>query len=169
MTSTRSLPTWLRTEDATSPNDHVNASQSSNDTFPSALTSRGGPERHGAGAASGRRLAGKPSGGWRSLSRPDPHWPDPLQDATPLGKFAQEVSGWRGWWGPCRMLRRPAGADQTGHRRHRRGHRPQRPKGYDEMVCGRLRAMTGVDFTPDTNKFHALTSKDAWCSPHGAR
>ncbi|CAN4040457.1 Methylated-DNA--protein-cysteine methyltransferase, partial [Dysosmobacter welbionis] len=24
---------------------------------------------------------------------------------------------------------RPAGADQTGHRRHRRGHRPQRPQG----------------------------------------
>ena len=42
------------------------------------------------------------------------------------------------------------------------------PKGYDEMVCGRLRAMTGVDFTPDANKFHALTSKDALVFAHGA-
>ena len=42
------------------------------------------------------------------------------------------------------------------------------PKGYDEMVCGRLRAMTGVDFTPDANKFHALTSKDELVFAHGA-
>ena len=42
------------------------------------------------------------------------------------------------------------------------------PKEYDEMVCGRLREMTGVAFTPDANKFHALTSKDALVFAHGA-
>ena len=42
------------------------------------------------------------------------------------------------------------------------------PKGYDEMVCAELRAMTGVDFKPDANKFHALTSKDALVFAHGA-
>ena len=42
------------------------------------------------------------------------------------------------------------------------------PRGYDEMVCRRLREMTGADFTPDENKFHALTSKDALVFAHGA-
>ena len=42
------------------------------------------------------------------------------------------------------------------------------PKGYDEMVCARLREMTGLDFQPDANKFHALTSKDALVFAHGA-
>ena len=42
------------------------------------------------------------------------------------------------------------------------------PKGYDEMVCARLREMTGLDFVPDSNKFHALTSKDALVFAHGA-
>jgi fumarate hydratase class II len=41
------------------------------------------------------------------------------------------------------------------------------PKGYDEMVCAQLRDMTGLDFVPDENKFHALTSKDALVFAHG--
>ena len=87
------------------PNDHVNASQSSNDTFPSAL--------HIAAALSvteqvlpaAERLAG-------AFRRLEEAYPDlirigrtHLQDATPL-KFAQEVSGWRELVeAPCRMLR----------------------------------------------------------------
>jgi fumarate hydratase class II len=42
------------------------------------------------------------------------------------------------------------------------------PKGYDELVCAQLREMTGLDFVPDENKFHALTSKDALVFAHGA-
>jgi fumarate hydratase class II len=42
------------------------------------------------------------------------------------------------------------------------------PKGYDEMVCKHLREMTGLNFVPDANKFHALTSKDALVFAHGA-
>lgn len=151
------------------PNDHVNASQSSNDTFPSAL--------HIAAALSvteqvlpaAERLAG-------AFRRLEEAYPDlirigrtHLQDATPL-KFAQEVSGWRELVeAPCRMLRTALpeltklaiGGTAVGTGLNA-------PKGYDEMVCGRLRAMTGVDFTPDANKFHALTSKDALVFAHGA-
>ena len=151
------------------PNDHVNASQSSNDTFPSAL--------HIAAALSvteqvlpaAERLAG-------AFRRLEEAYPDlirigrtHLQDATPL-KFAQEVSGWRELVeAPCRMLRAALpeltnlaiGGTAVGTGLNA-------PKGYDEMVCGRLRAMTGVDFTPDANKFHALTSKDALVFAHGA-
>ncbi len=42
------------------------------------------------------------------------------------------------------------------------------PKGYDELVCKELRALTGFSFRPDGNKFHALTSKDALVFAHGA-
>ena len=151
------------------PNDHVNASQSSNDTFPSAL--------HIAAALSvteqvlpaAERLAA-------AFRRLEEAYPDlirigrtHLQDATPL-KFAQEVSGWRELVeAPCRMLRAALpelqklaiGGTAVGTGLNA-------PEGYDEMVCRRLREMTGADFTPDENKFHALTSKDALVFAHGA-
>ncbi len=151
------------------PNDHVNASQSSNDTFPSAL--------HIAAALSvteqvlpaAERLA-------EAFRQLEEAYPDlirigrtHLQDATPL-KFAQEVSGWRELIeAPCRMLRAALpeltklaiGGTAVGTGLNA-------PRGYDEMVCRRLREMTGADFTPDPNKFHALTAKDALVFAHGA-
>ena len=151
------------------PNDHVNASQSSNDTFPSAL--------HIAAAMSIVNevlpAAEKLEAAFASL---EAAYPDlirigrtHLQDATPL-RFAQEVSGWRELVAaPCRMLRSSLeeltrlaiGGTAVGTGLNA-------PKGYDELVCAELRAMTGVDFKPDANKFHALTSKDALVFAHGA-
>ena len=151
------------------PNDHINASQSSNDTFPSAL--------HIAAAMSvvqdvlpaARRLEA-------AFARLEAAYPDlirigrtHLQDATPL-RFSQEVSGWRELVAaPCRMLeaalpeleRLAIGGTAVGTGLNA-------PKGYDAMVCEQLRQMTGVDFRPDENKFHALTSKDALVFAHGA-
>ena len=43
-----------------------------------------------------------------------------------------------------------------------------RRRGYDYAVCGELRRLTGLDFLPDENKFHALTSKDELVFAHGA-
>ena len=151
------------------PNDHVNASQSSNDTFPSAL--------HIAAAMSvvqdvlpaARRLEA-------AFARLEAAYPDlirigrtHLQDATPL-RFSQQVSGRRELVAaPCRMLeaalpeleRLAIGGTAVGTGLNA-------PKGYDAMVCEQLRQMTGVDFRPDENKFHALTSKDALVFAHGA-
>ena len=151
------------------PNDQVNASQSSNDTYPSAL--------HIAAAMSvvqdvlpaARRLEA-------AFARLEAAYPDlirigrtHLQDATPL-RFSQEVSGWRELVAaPCRMLeaalpeleRLAIGGTAVGTGLNA-------PKGYDAMVCEQLRQMTGVDFRPDGNKFHALTSKDALVFAHGA-
>ena len=42
------------------------------------------------------------------------------------------------------------------------------PQGFDAAVCQKISALTGVDFIPDENKFHALTSKDALVFSHGA-
>ena len=151
------------------PNDHVNASQSSNDTFPSALHIAAAlavirdvlPAAERLEAAFGTLEAAYPD--LIRIGRTH------LQDATPL-KFAQEVSGWRELVAaPCRMLRSALpelcrlaiGGTAVGTGLNA-------PKGYDELVCAQLRQMTGVDFRPDANKFHALTSKDALVFAHGA-
>lgn len=151
------------------PNDHVNASQSSNDTYPSALHIAAALAVSEQVIPAAERLAG-------AFARLEAAWPDlirigrtHLQDATPL-KFAQEVSGWRELVeAPCRMLR-------TAQKELCRlaiggtavGTGLNAPRGYDEAVCKELRAMTGLDFQPDANKFHALTSKDALVFAHGA-
>ena len=111
-----------------------------------------------------------------SFARLEAQWPDlirigrtHLQDATPL-RFAQEVSGWRELIAaPCRMLRASLeeltclaiGGTAVGTGLNA-------PRGYDEMVCAHLRSLTGVNFRPDCNKFHALTAKDALVFTHGA-
>ncbi len=151
------------------PNDQVNASQSSNDTFPSALhiAAALAVEKHVLPAA--ERLA-------ETFRLLETRYPElirigrtHLQDATPL-RFSQEVSGWRELVeAPCRMLRAALpelcrlaiGGTAVGTGLNA-------PVGYDEKVCAHLRDLTGTDFTPDENKFHALTSKDALVFAHGA-
>ncbi len=150
------------------PNDHVNASQSSNDTYPSALHIAAALSVAGEVLPAAERLAG-------AFQKLEDAYPDlirigrtHLQDATPL-RFAQEVSGWRELVeAPCRMLRAAQeelcrlaiGGTAVGTGLNA-------AKGYDEMVCGELRALTGLPFRPDGNKFHALTSKDALVFAHG--
>ena len=151
------------------PNDHVNASQSSNDTYPSAL-------HIAAALAVQHRVLPAAEELARAFQGLEEAYPDlirigrtHLQDATPL-KFAQEVSGWRELVeAPCRMLRAAQeelcrlaiGGTAVGTGLNA-------PAGYDWMVCKELREMTGLAFRPDGNKFHALTSKDALVFAHGA-
>ena len=151
------------------PNDHVNASQSSNDTYPSAL--------HIAAAVSVERevipAALRLAAAFEKLEKA---YPDlirigrtHLQDATPL-RFAQEVSGWRELIeAPVRMLRlAQAELCRLAIGGTAVGTGLNAPKGYDEAVCAHLRLLTGMNFVPDANKFHALTSKDALVFAHGA-
>ena len=151
------------------PNDQVNASQSSNDTYPSALHIAAVMAVAEQVLPAAERLAAA----FRALEE---SYPDlirigrtHLQDATPL-RFSQEVSGWReGVEAPCRMLRlalTELSALAIGGTAVGTG--LNAPKGYDEMVCRHLRRLTGVEFRPDENKFHALTSKDALVFAHGA-
>ena len=151
------------------PNDHVNASQSSNDTFPSALHIAAVLSVVNEVLPAAKRLE-------EAFERLEKAYPDlirigrtHLQDATPL-RFAQEVSGWRELIAaPCRMLRASlAELSRLAIGGTAVGTGLNAPKGYDEMVCAELRALTGVDFEPDENKFHALTSKDALVFAHGA-
>jgi fumarate hydratase class II len=151
------------------PNDHVNASQSSNDTYPSALHIAAALSVANEVIPAAERLEA-------AFAKLEAAYPDlirigrtHLQDATPL-RFSQEVSGWRELVAaPCRMLkmaqtelcRLAIGGTAVGTGLNA-------PQGYDEMVCKQLRSLTGLDFVPDENKFHALTSKDALVFAHGA-
>ncbi len=151
------------------PNDHVNASQSSNDTYPSALHIAAALSVANQVLPAAERLAA-------AFARLEAAYPDlirigrtHLQDATPL-RFSQEVSGWRELTAaPCRMLRAALeelcrlaiGGTAVGTGLNA-------PADYDGAVCKELRTLTGLDFQPDKNKFHALTSKDALVFAHGA-
>ena len=151
------------------PNDHVNASQSSNDTFPSAL--------HIAAALSvAEQVLPAAERLEAAFARLEEAYPDlirigrtHLQDATPL-RFAQEVSGWRELVAaPCRMLR----LAQTELCRLAIGGTAvgtglNAPSGFDTLVAEKVCALTGKAFVTAPNKFHALTSKDALVFAHGA-
>lgn len=151
------------------PNDQVNCSQSSNDTFPSALHIAAVLAVTKDVLPAARRLE-------HTFAALEEKYPDlirigrtHLQDATPL-RFSQEVSGWKELIAaPCRMLemsltelkRLAIGGTAVGTGLNA-------PAGFDRRVCEELSRLTGTEFLPDANKFHALTSKDALVFAHGA-
>ncbi len=151
------------------PNDHVNMSQSSNDTFPTAM--------HVAGVLSLRReLTPALDRLIATMKRLEIENADiiksgrtHLQDATPI-RFSQEISGWRGMLEVCRRqieaatdsLRSLAlGGTAVGTGINA-------PAGFDVTVAAKLSDLTGEEFHTDPNKFHALTSKDELVFAHGA-
>jgi fumarate hydratase class II len=151
------------------PNDSVNRSQSSNDTFPTALHIAAVlaleeellPEARNL-VETLKRLEKENAGVVKSGRT---H----LQDAVPIA-FSQEISGWRGMLqtsleqldASLPMLRRLAlGGTAVGTGLNA-------PAGFDTLVAERIAALTGEPFQTDPNKFHALTSKDAMVFSHGA-
>ena len=92
-----------------------------------------------------------------------------LQDATPI-KFSQEISGWRSSLErdvellklavkPLLGLALGGTAVGTGL---------NAPKGFSELVAAKVAELTGKPFVTAENKFHALTSKDEIVFAHGA-
>ena len=151
------------------PNDDINMSQSSNDTFPTAmhiaavtaLEDRVLPAIDTL-AATFRRLEKENEGIVKSGRT---H----LQDAVPIA-FSQEISGWRSSLerdrqlitlalDPLRELALGGTAVGTGL---------NAPKGFDVRVAEAVSELTGKTFRTAENKFHALTSKDEIVFAHGA-
>ena len=151
------------------PNDDVNMSQSSNDTFPTAmhiaavliLEDRVIPAIDVLTAAF-RRLEAENEGIVKSGRT---H----LQDATPI-TFSQEISGWRTSLErdkqlievslpPLKELALGGTAVGTGL---------NAPKGFDTGVATAVSDLTGQNVVTASNKFHALTSKDELVFAHGA-
>ena len=151
------------------PNDDINMSQSSNDTFPTAM--------HIAAVTiieeklipateilidTFKRLEKENEGIVKSGRT---H----LQDATPI-TFSQEISGWRSSLErdvemlklavkPLCELALGGTAVGTGL---------NTPAGFSELVAENVAKLTGKPFVTAQNKFHALTSKDELVFAHGA-
>ena len=150
------------------PNDDVNKSQSSNDTFPTAM--------HISAVLSIEdkllpaidklidtfKTLEKQNEGIVKSGRTH------LQDAVPIA-FSQEISGWRG------MLERTKeqikqslfGLKFIALGGTAVGTGLNAPKGFAEEVAKQISLLTGKDFCTSENKFHALSSKDDIVFAHG--
>ncbi len=151
------------------PNDDINMSQSSNDTFPTAmhisavlaLEDKLIPAAEKLVSAL-KKLEAENEGIVKSGRT---H----LQDAVPI-RFSQEISGWRSSLEtdiglvksalpPLRTLALGGTAVGTGL---------NAPEGFDTLVAEKVSELTGRAFVTAPNKFHALTSKAELVYAHGA-
>ena len=151
------------------PNDDINMSQSSNDTFPTAM-------HIAAVEALERKLLPSLQVLIDTFKRLEVEnqgivksGRTHLQDAVPIS-FSQEISGWRTSLerdmelirlslNPLRELALGGTAVGTGL---------NAPKGFDTLVAREVSCILGLDFSTAPNKFHALTSKDELVFAHGA-
>lgn len=151
------------------PNDHVNMSQSSNDTFPTAMHIAAllAVKRKLIPAIDGLievflRLEAENKGVIKSGRT---H----LQDATPI-LFSQEISGWRGMLEVTRaqIISSCAGLSRLALGGTAVGTGLNAPKGFDVKVADAVSRLCGESFVTAPNKFHALTAKDELVFAHGA-
>ena len=151
------------------PNDHVNMSQSSNDTFPTAMNVA-------ALCAIRKNLLPALDRVRATFLRLEEENKDVikigrthLQDAVPL-RFSQEISGWRGMIEESRDMISEAAAHlgKLAIGGTAVGTGLNCPEGFDDLAAGYISEMTGEAFSASKNKFHALTSKDAYVFVHGA-
>lgn len=151
------------------PNDDINMSQSSNDTFPTAM--------HIAAVISiedslllsldtlietFKRLERENDGIVKSGRT---H----LQDATPV-KFSQEISGWRTMIEKSKdmIISSLPNLKELALGGTAVGTGLNAPAGFGEATAEQVSIYTGKSFVSEQNKFHALTSKDALVFAHGA-
>ena len=151
------------------PNDDINMSQSSNDTFPTAL------HISAVYAIEDKLLPAvdvlintfkkleKDNEGIVKSGRTH------LQDAVPIS-FDQEISGWRtSLERDVEMLKSSLPyLKQLALGGTAVGTGLNAPKGFDSKVAEAVSKLTGKDFITAPNKFHALTSKDELVFAHGA-
>ena len=151
------------------PNDDVNMSQSSNDTFPTAM--------HIAFAlAVEERVLPALRELTETLRQLEQENADVLkcgrthlQDATPI-RFGQEISGWRASLERDEALIRTAAEPllELALGGTAVGTGLNAPEGFDRLSAGILAQSTGIPFHTAENKFHALTSLDETVAAHGA-
>ena len=151
------------------PNNHVNCSQSSNDTFPTAMhmaAIRALDEKVLPALDRLKETFDGLSARYSSIIKTGRTH---LQDATPL-TLGQEISAWSAMLEKNRTFVE-AGRDAmrelalggtavgTGLNAHEK---------FGEEVAAEISALTGTEFVTAPNKFHALSSKDQIAYAHGA-
>ena len=151
------------------PNDDVNMSQSSNDTFPTAMHIAAVLALEDRLLPAAENLAATFRGLEAENADVIKSGRTHLMDATPI-RFSQEISGWRASLErdsemiraalePLRYLALGGTAVGTGL---------NAPEGFDRLAAEAVSRLTGKRFAADPNKFHALTSRDELVFAHGA-
>ncbi len=151
------------------PNDHVNLSQSSNDTFPAAMHIAAVAEvKHRLLPAMAEMIAvlerlEEENGDILKTGRTH------LQDAVPIS-FGQEISGWHSMILHARdmLLASLEGLYELALGATAVGTGLNAPAGFAERVAEEIAQFTHEPFHTAPNKFHALTAKDAFVFSHGA-
>ncbi len=151
------------------PNDHVNMSQSSNDTFPSAMKIAALCSIENDLIPNIKELINT----FKKLEKENKDTikvgRTHLQDAVPIG-FFQEIGGWRALIEKpfeiivknIELLREtPIGGTAVGTGINC-------PKGFDELVCEFLSDKLKTKIIFEKNKIHSLTGMDAFVITHGA-
>ena len=151
------------------PNDHSNMSQSSNDTFPTAMHIAAVMEIEDklfpaidSLTDTLTRLMAENEG---IVKTGRTH----LQDATPIS-FSQEISGWREMLIKSKAMLSLSlkGLYELALGGTAVGTGLNAPEGFDTEVAKAVAELTGKDFVTAPNKFHSLTSKDELVFAHGA-
>ena len=151
------------------PNDHVNMSQSSNDTYPTAMHVAAAEE-------TSHRLLPALRTLHAALAAKAEAWKGVIkigrthtQDATPLtlgqefGGYAQQVANGIGRIEQTlpRLMELAQGGTAVGTGLNA-------PVGFAEKVAAKIADITGLPFTSAPNKFEALAAHDAMVFSHGA-
>ena len=151
------------------PNDHCNMSQSSNDTFPTAMHIACAEEVH-------HRLLPALQYLRNALNDKAEAWKDIIkigrthtQDATPL-TLGQEFSGYTQQLtnGIKRIEDTMPALMELAQGGTAVGTGLASPVGFAEMVADKIASITGLPFTTAPNKFEALAAHDAMVFTHGA-
>ena len=151
------------------PNDHVNMSQSSNDTYPTAMHIACAEEIQ-------HRLLPALKHLHTALAAKVTAWADIIkigrthtQDATPI-TLGQEFSGYTTQVanGIARIEQTMPKLMELAQGGTAVGTGLNAPVGFDKMVAERIAKITGMAFTTAPNKFEALAAHDAMVFSHGA-
>lgn len=151
------------------PNDHVNKSQSSNDTFPTAIHIAGLTATEDRMLPAAKVLHDTLLASEKKFANIIKTGRTHLQDATPL-TLGQEISGWRS------MISHDIYMIESGLSHLRElalggtavGTGLNAPENFDEIVAEEISALTGKPFRTAGNKFHSLTSKAPFVFAHGS-
>jgi len=151
------------------PNDHVNMSQSSNDTYPTAMHVAAAEEVSKTLIPALKHLLAaldKKADAWKAIIKIGRTH---TQDATPI-TLGQEFSGYAQQVknGIERIEQTLPKLMQLAQGGTAVGTGLNAPVGFDKMVADRIAAITGLSFTTAPNKFEALAAHDAMVFSHGA-
>ncbi|HYD23823.1 MAG TPA: class II fumarate hydratase [Croceibacterium sp.] len=156
-------------KDPVHPNDHVNMSQSSNDTFPTAIHVAAATALTAELVPALERLAGEleaKAQAWAGIVKIGRTH---TQDATPL-TLGQEVSGWARQVraGLERVALALPGLYELAQGGTAVGTGLNAPQGFAEAIAAEIAEATGLPFVTAPNKFEALAGQDALLFAHGA-